>query len=87
MSWSRNSLPFREPEGSSPCSQGPATGPNPQPDESTLPIYFQNTRLTPVWWPGVKNSPNVAHACRKRRLKGAPIAWGYSWAIRAPEGI
>jgi hypothetical protein len=25
--------------------------------------------VTPVWWPGVKNSPNVAHACRKRRLK------------------
>jgi hypothetical protein len=24
---------------------------------------------SPVWWPGVKNSPNVAHACRKRRLK------------------
>jgi hypothetical protein len=24
---------------------------------------------TLVWWPGVKNSPNVAHACRKRRLK------------------
>jgi hypothetical protein len=23
----------------------------------------------PVWWPGVKNSPNVAHKCRKRRLK------------------
>jgi hypothetical protein len=24
---------------------------------------------SPVRWPGVKNSPNVAHVCRKRRLK------------------
>jgi hypothetical protein len=24
---------------------------------------------TPVWWPGLKNSPTVTHACRKRRLK------------------
>ena len=23
----------------------------------------------PVWWPGLKNSPTVAHACRKRRLR------------------
>jgi hypothetical protein len=23
----------------------------------------------PGWWPGVKNSSNVAHACRKKRLK------------------
>jgi hypothetical protein len=36
---------------------------------------------------GIKNSPNVAHACRKRRLKWAPSAWEYSWATRAPEGI
>jgi hypothetical protein len=43
--------------------------------------------FTPVWWPEVKNSPNVAHAWRKRRLKRAPSAWGYSWATRAPEGI
>jgi hypothetical protein len=25
--------------------------------------------IIPVWWPGVKNSPNIAHACRKRQLK------------------
>jgi hypothetical protein len=29
-----------------------------------------------VWWPGNKNSPTVTHACRKRRLKWAPRAWG-----------
>jgi hypothetical protein len=52
---------------------------------------YTNIRLymhaPPVWWPAVKNSPNVAHVCRKRRLKWAPSAWGYSWATRAPEGI
>jgi hypothetical protein len=30
----------------------------------------------PVWWPEDKNIPNVAHACRKRRLKWVPSAWG-----------
>jgi hypothetical protein len=30
----------------------------------------------PVWWPGLKNSPTVTHACRKRRLKWVPSAWG-----------
>jgi hypothetical protein len=29
-----------------------------------------------VWWPGLKNSPTVTHACRKRRLKWVPSAWG-----------
>jgi hypothetical protein len=33
-----------------------------------------------VWWPGLKNSPIVTHACRKRRLKWVPSVWGYSWA-------
>jgi hypothetical protein len=32
----------------------------------------------PVWWPGLKNSPTVTHACFKRRLKLVPSAWGYS---------
>jgi hypothetical protein len=27
-----------------------------------------------------KNSPTVTHACRKRRLKWVPSAWGHSWA-------
>jgi hypothetical protein len=29
---------------------------------------------------GRKNSPTVTHACRKRRLKWVPGAWGYNWA-------
>jgi hypothetical protein len=37
-----------------------------------------------VWWLEDKNSPNVAHACRKRRLKWIPIAWGYSWVTQSP---
>jgi hypothetical protein len=37
-----------------------------------------------VWWPEDKNSPNVAHACRKRRLKWVPSAWGYSWVTLSP---
>jgi hypothetical protein len=32
-------------------------------------IYAVDNKLPPVWWSGVKNSPNVANACRKRRLK------------------
>jgi hypothetical protein len=32
--------------------------------------------VAPVWWPGIKNSPNVTHACRKRRLKWGPPGWG-----------
>jgi hypothetical protein len=35
----------------------------------------------------VKNNPNIAHVCRKRRLKREPSAWGYSWATCTPEGI
>jgi hypothetical protein len=42
---------------------------------------------SPVWWPGVKNSPSVTHACRKRRLKLVPSAWGYSWATLSPGVI
>jgi hypothetical protein len=37
-----------------------------------------------VWWPGLKNSPTVTHACRKMRLKWVPSAWGYSWATLCP---
>jgi hypothetical protein len=43
--------------------------------------------LTPLWWPGLKNSPTVTHACRKRRLKWVPNAWGYSWATLSPGVI
>ena len=31
-----------------------------------------------MWRPGLKNSPTVAHACRKRQVKWLPSAWGYS---------
>jgi hypothetical protein len=34
-----------------------------------------------------KNSPTVAHACRKRRLKWVPSAWGYNWATQSPGDI
>jgi hypothetical protein len=49
--------------------------------------YNHMKNYPPVWWLEVKNSPNVAHACRKRRLKWALSVWGYSWATQAPEGI
>jgi len=38
-----------------------------------------------VWWPGVKNSPNVTHACRKRRLKGGPPGWGLGVGLTTPH--
>jgi hypothetical protein len=41
----------------------------------------------PVWWPGLKSNPTVTHACRKRRLKWVPSAWGYSWATLSPGVI
>jgi hypothetical protein len=34
-----------------------------------------------------KNSLPVAHACRKRRLKWVPDAWGYNWATQSPGDI
>jgi hypothetical protein len=40
--------------------------------------------VCPVWWTGLKNSPTVTHAFRKRRLKFVPSAWGYSWATLSP---
>jgi hypothetical protein len=40
-----------------------------------------------VWWPGLRNSPTVTHACRKRRLKWVPSAWGYSWDTLSPGVI
>jgi hypothetical protein len=36
---------------------------------------------------GEKNSPTVAHACRKRRLKCVLGAWGYNWATHSPGDI
>jgi hypothetical protein len=40
----------------------------------------------PAWWSG-NNSPNVAHACRKRRLKCVPGVSGYNWATLPPGDI
>jgi hypothetical protein len=34
-----------------------------------------------------KNSPTVAHACRKRRLKWVLGAWGYNWATQSPGDL
>jgi hypothetical protein len=34
-----------------------------------------------------KNSPTVAHACRKRRLKWVLAVWGYNWATQSPGDI
>jgi hypothetical protein len=50
-------------------------------------IYVTDLSLFPVWWPGIKNSPNVAHACRKRRLKWVPNAWGCNWVTLPPGDI
>jgi hypothetical protein len=36
---------------------------------------------------GEKNSPTVAHACHKRRLKWVLGAWGYNWATQSPRDI
>jgi hypothetical protein len=36
---------------------------------------------------GLKNSPTVTHACRKRRLKWVPSVWGYSWTTLSPGVI
>jgi hypothetical protein len=34
-----------------------------------------------------KNSPTVAHACRKRRLKWVLGAWEYNWATQSPGDV
>jgi hypothetical protein len=36
---------------------------------------------------GEKNSPTVAHARRKRRLKWLLGAWGYNWVTQSPGDI
>jgi hypothetical protein len=46
-----------------------------------------SVRWVLLWWPGLKNSPTVTHACRKRSIKWVPSAWGYSWATLSPGVI
>jgi len=43
--------------------------------------------ITPCMVTREKNSPTVAHACRKRRLKWVLGAWGYNWATQSPGDI
>jgi hypothetical protein len=45
------------------------------------------TKQVSVWRQENKNSATAAHACRKRRLKWVPSAWGYNWAILSPGDI
>jgi hypothetical protein len=60
---------------------------------STLPVFSKflysvvELKRGPVWWPELKNSPTVTHACRKRRPKWVPSVWGYSWATLFPGAI
>jgi hypothetical protein len=56
-----------------------------KPKRRNISISFLH--IAHVWWRGLKNSPTVTHACRKRRLKWVPSAWGYSWATLSPGVI
>ena len=47
------------------------------------PVCAGNSRVVA----GNKNSPNVVHACRKRRLKWSPSVRGYSWTTLSPGNI
>jgi hypothetical protein len=47
-------------------------------------FYGSNRAETSVRWPEDSNSSNVAHSCRKRRLKWVPSAWGYSRVTLSP---
>jgi hypothetical protein len=52
-----------------------------------MPTKYEEGEEVPVWWPGLRNSPTVTHACRKRRLKWVPSAWRYSWSTFSPGVI
>jgi hypothetical protein len=41
-------------------------------------LQRHDSHNVPVWWPGLKNSLTVTHACRKRRLKWVPCACEYT---------
>jgi hypothetical protein len=50
--------------------------------------YMFSVHVLPRVVTGEKNSPTVAHACRKRRLKWVLGAWGcYNWATQSPGDI
>jgi hypothetical protein len=48
--------------------------------KSYWPLYIYIPRLVT----GEKNSPTVAHACHKRRIKLVFGGWGYNWATQSP---
>jgi hypothetical protein len=43
--------------------------------------------ITPPVVTGKKNSPTVAHAYRKRRIKWVLGVWGYNWATQSAGDI
>jgi len=63
LSPTRNSQPFKEPKGSLPCSQKPATGPYPEPVESSL-----HLRILIIFLP-LCQVYQVASSLRASRLK------------------
>jgi hypothetical protein len=48
--------------------------------------YKHSIHISPRVVTGEKNSPTVAHACCKRRLKRVFGAWGYNWATQSLGG-
>jgi hypothetical protein len=49
-------------------------------------LFFCNLEIPRVVT-GEKNSPTVAHACRKRRLKWVVGAWGNNWTTQSPGDL
>jgi hypothetical protein len=56
------------------------------PQSNNSPPSLGTAELNPtgdsVWWPEDKNSPNLAHTCRKRRPWRVPSAWGMAGSPR-----
>jgi hypothetical protein len=56
--------------------------------EMKTPSYTKYLKIkAPRVVTGEKNSPTVAHACHKRRLKWVLSAWEYNWATQFPGDI